>query len=151
MTLFPIETDQYDHWLIREVLYNCVAHQNFELGGRIYVNELEDKLLFLNEGSFIPGKIEKVLEDYYSPPYYRNPFLVEAMVNLNLIDTVTSGIKEIYRILKRRFFPLPDYDFTEANRVKVTIYGKIIDENYSRLLFQDEAIDMETVFLLDKV
>ena len=151
MTLFPIETDQYDHWLIREVLHNCIAHQNYALGGRIYINELEDKLLFTNEGSFIPGNVETVLKNYYSPPYYRNPFLVEAMVNLNLIDTVTSGIKEIYRILKKRFFPLPDYDLSESNRVKVTIYGKIIDENYTKLLYRDDAVDMETVFLLDKV
>ncbi|MDO8548826.1 MAG: ATP-binding protein, partial [Ignavibacteria bacterium] len=151
LTLFPIETDQYDNWLVREVLHNCIAHQNYELGGRIYVNELDDKLLFTNEGSFIPGSVENVLKDYYSPPYYRNPFLVEAMVNLNLIDTVTSGIKEIYRILKKRFFPLPDYDLSESSRVKVTIYGKILDENYTKLLYQDEALDMDTIFLLDKV
>ncbi len=36
MTLLPIETVQYDHWLIREVLHNCIAHQNFECGRRNY-------------------------------------------------------------------------------------------------------------------
>jgi ATP-dependent DNA helicase RecG len=54
-------------------------------------------------------------------------------------------------VVKKRFFPLPDYDFSEVNRVKVTIYGKIIDENYTKLFFHDEAVDMKTVFLLDKV
>lgn len=151
LSLFPIETDQYDHWLIREVLHNCIAHQNYNLGNRIYVNELDDKLLFTNEGNFIPGDVETVLKPSYSPPSYRNPFLAKAMVSLNLIDTVTSGIKEIYRILKGRYFPLPDYDLGENNRVKVTIYGKILDENYTKLLYHDEALDMDTVFLLDKV
>ena len=68
------------------------------------------------------------------------------MVSLNLIDTVTSGIKEVYRILKDRYFPLPDYDLSESNRVKVTIYGKIINKNHTKLLYNDDAIDMETVF-----
>ena len=36
MTLFPFETQQYDTWLLRELLNNCIAHTNFQLGGRIY-------------------------------------------------------------------------------------------------------------------
>lgn len=48
MTLFPFETQQYDTWLLRELLNNCIAHTNFQLGGRIYVNEFEDKIIITN-------------------------------------------------------------------------------------------------------
>lgn len=113
--------------------------------------EFKDKLIITNEGSFIPGKVENVLKDGYSSPYYRNPFLANAMVNLNMIDTIGSEIRRVYDIQKDKYFPMPDYDLSENNRVKVTLYGKIIDENYSKLLFEKNNLDINEVVLLDKV
>lgn len=113
--------------------------------------EFKDKLLITNEGNFIPENIENVLKDGFSSPYYRNQFLANAMVNLNMIDIVGSGIKRVYNIQKEKFFPMPDYDLSETNRVKVTLYGKILDENYSRLLFEKTSLNIEDVMLLDRV
>ena len=62
----------------------------------------------------------------------KNQFLANAMVDLNMIDTVGSGIRRVYDIQKKKFFPMPDYDLSEDNRVKVILYGKIIDEKYSK-------------------
>ncbi|MCI8940513.1 MAG: hypothetical protein HFH12_11085 [Dorea sp.] len=98
MTLFPIETEQYDSWLMRELLNNCIAHTNYQLGGWIYVNEFEDKLKFTNPGDFIPQKIENVLEASYSPPFYRNQLLAESMAAFHMIDTATLGIRRAYNI-----------------------------------------------------
>lgn len=53
-TLFPIEITQYDPWVIREALHNCIAHQDYELRGRIVIIENPDDLIFTNVGSFIP-------------------------------------------------------------------------------------------------
>ncbi len=44
MTLFPMETEQYNSWMMRELLNNSIAHSNYQLGGRIYVSEFEDKI-----------------------------------------------------------------------------------------------------------
>ena len=33
----------------------------------------------------------------------------------------------------------------------MTVYGKILDKNYTQLLYSNEDLDMRTVFLLDKV
>jgi ATP-dependent DNA helicase RecG len=151
MSLFPLEVDQYDAELIREVLHNCIAHQNYFIQGRIYVHEYEDKLIFTNEGEFIPGSIENPLRDGYQPPYYRNNHLANAMVNLKMIDTIGMGIKKIFTIQKNKFFPLPDYDLSEQHRVKVTIYGKILDQNYTKLLYNETTLNIETVFMLDRV
>lgn len=151
MSLFPNEVDQYDPYIIREILHNCIAHQDYFLKGRINIIEFEDKLMFINEGSFIPGRIEDLLEEGYVPPYYRNGFLANAMVNLNMIDTVGSGIKRVFAIQREKYFPLPDYDLNEKDRVKVTVYGKIIDENYTKQLFRNTDLDIDTVLLLDKV
>lgn len=150
-SLFPQEVDQYDNYILRELINNCIVHQNYYLRGTINVMEFKDKLIITNEGNFIPQKIENVIKDGFSSPYYRNPFLAAAMVSFNMIDTVGSGIRRIYNIQKEKFFPMPDYDLSEKNRVKVTLYGKIIDENYSKILFEKTNLDIEKVMLLDRV
>ena len=66
--------------------------------------EYKDKLIITNEGNFIPETIENVLKDGFSSPYYRNQFLANAMVNLNMIDTVGSGIRRVYDIKKKSSF-----------------------------------------------
>ncbi len=150
-TLFPNEVDQYDNYILRELINNCVVHQDYKLHGNINVMEFKDKLIITNEGNFIPETIENVLKDGFSSPYYRNQFLANAMVNLNMIDTVGSGIKRVYDIQKRKFFPMPDYDLSKDNHVKVTLYGKIIDEKYSKILFEKTNLDIDKVMLLDRV
>ena len=150
-TLFPNEVDQYDNYILRELINNCVVHQNYKLHGNINVMEFKDKLIITNEGNFIPETVENVLKDGFSSPYYRNQFLANAMVNLNMIDTVGSGIRRIYNIQKEKYFPMPDYDLSENNRVKVTLYGKIIDEKYSKILFEKTNLGIDKVMLLDRV
>ena len=150
-SLFPIEIYQYDSFTIHELINNCIVHQNYSLSRMINVIEFKDKLMFINEGNFIPENINKVLENGFSSPFYRNPFLVQAMVNLNMIDTAGSGIKRIYRIQRDKYFPMPDYDFSEKNRVKVTLYGTIIDEKYSKLLFEQKKLSLNDIVLLDRV
>ena len=150
-TLFPDEVNQYEPELIKEIINNCIAHQDYRMRGKINVEEFEDKLVFINEGAFIPETIETALEPGYKPPYYRNVFLCNAMVNLYMIDTNSMGIPMMYQIQRDKCFPLPTYDLSIANRVRVTVYGKILDKNYTQLLHADTELNMRMVFLLDKV
>ena len=151
LSLFPKETQQYDTWLLRELLNNCIAHSNYQLGGRIYVNECEDSINIVNPGDFLPQSIEAVLQTTYNPPFYRNQLLADAMVKFHMIDTATSGIKKVYRIQKEKYFPMPDYDFSTSNQVSVTVYGKTLNEHYTYILFDNPNLDLETVYLLDQV
>ena len=151
MTLFPMETGQYDSWLMRELLNNCIAHSNYQLGGRIYVNEFEDKLKFTNPGDFIPQKIENVLEASYSPPFYRNQLLAESMAAFHMIDTATLGIRRAYNIQKAKYFPMPEYNVSSGIQVEVTIYGKILNDSYMHILYDHQDLDLQTVFLLDRI
>ncbi len=103
-------------------------------------------LKFTNPGPFLPGKIEKVLDPGYNPPFYRNQLLAETMVKLNMIDSQSIGIRRVFRIQRDRYFPLPDYDLSNRQQVKVCVYGKVLDENYSQILFANPDFDLETVF-----
>lgn len=150
-TLFPHEVTQYDPWVIRETLHNCIAHQDYWQGGRINVVERPDSLLFTNRGSFIPGTVEQMIRNDAPPEIYRNPFLAQAMVNLNMIDTIGSGIRRMFLKQRARSFPLPDYDLGDPQRVAVRLTGQILDENYTRLLLSATDLELGDVMALDRV
>lgn len=150
-SLFPEEVDSYEPFIIREALNNCIAHQDYTMGGKINLVEFEDrKLVFSNKGSFIPKTIENVLKSDAPEEKYRNRFLAQAMINLNLIDTIGSGIKKMFLAQKNKFFPLPEYVF-ENETVKVTIEGKILDINYASKLASMPELSLDEIILLDKV
>lgn len=150
-TLFPVELTQYDPWVIREALHNCIAHQDYGLRGRVQVVETPDALLLTNVGGFLPGRVETVIEQDAPLEIYRNPFLAEAMVNLNMIDTQGGGIKRMFMKQRERFFPMPDYDLSQPERVMVTLRGRILDERYTRVLMSQSGLDLGLIMLLDKV
>jgi len=150
-TLFPQEITQYDPWVIREALHNAVAHQDYRQHGRIVVVEFPDRMLLINVGNFLPGDVETVIRQDAPQALYRNPFLADAMVELNLIDTQGGGIKRMFETQRRRSFPLPDYDLTEPSRVGVSISGRILDERYTRLLMERTDLDLGQVILLDRL
>lgn len=150
-SLFPTEVKMYDAFVIREALHNSIAHQDYSMQGRITVIEKPDELIFSNLGSFLPKSVATVIEQDAPQEYYRNTFLTDAMVNLNMIDTIGSGIKRMFLKQKERFFPLPDFDLSDPQKVVVKIAGRIWDENYTKLLMSKTDLDLKTVVLLDRV
>lgn len=150
-TLFPEEVDQYEPYVIREAINNCIAHQDYRLGGYINVVENEDGYItFSNLGSFIPGNIERVIQEDAPEEYYRNPFLVSAMFNLKMVDTIGSGIKRMFNFQRQRFFPMPEYQLS-GNKVTVKIIGKVLDVDYARVLAQIPTLSLDEIMMLDKV
>lgn len=149
-SLFPEEVDKYEPYVIREALNNCIAHQDYSKHAKITVVEKPDSLIFANDGYFIPKTIEAVIDTDTPPRYYRNRFLADAMVNLNMIDTVGSGIRRMFRYQRDRFFPLPTYDLSNE-QVKVEIFGKVLDVNYARILAENTELSLEDIILLDNV
>ncbi len=70
--LFPVEISQYDAWVIRESLHNCIAHQDYQSNGRVTAVEEPESLLFTNLGYFLPGSVEEVIRKDAPPEFYRN-------------------------------------------------------------------------------
>ena len=81
---------------------------------------------------------------------YRNRFLVEAMRNLNMIETEGGGIRKMFLKQSVRFFPLPEYDLSDG-KVKLTIEGKVKDENFAKILSANPDLSLNDIMLLDKV
>ncbi len=150
-SLFPEEVDQYDPYSIKEALSNCIAHQDYTLGGRISITENDDGyLIFANCGNFLPGSIENVINNDGPPAYYRNKFLADAMVALNMIDTIGSGIRRMFDLQRAKFFPMPDFDLT-GGMVKATLTGKVLDPEYALALAKNPTLSLMDIIMLDKL
>lgn len=151
-TLFPDTMKQYEDYSIREALHNCIAHQDYTLGGRITLVENEGFLYYSNRGSFIPGSVEKVLSDKGPQKDYRNTCLSHGMVHFNMIDTVGRGIPKLFKEQRRRFFPMPEYEIDDNTKtVSVTIYGIASDDAYTDLLKSDSTLSLMECLWLDAV
>ncbi len=149
--IFPDERKRYEPFNIRELLNNAIAHQDYSKGARINVVEYEDDhLIFTNYGQFIPMSVESVVMSDAPEELYRNPFLVEAMRNLNLIDTQGGGIRKIFNFQRERLFPMPDYDLT-GGKVKATLTGRVLNEDYARILGSYPQLSMWDIIILDRV
>lgn len=150
LELVPDELETYDPFTIREALNNAIAHQDYSYHGMINVIEHEDRLIFSNVGGFIPDNIHNVLQNDAPEERYRNPFLVGAMVELKMVDTIGSGIRRMFNLQKQRFFPMPDYDFSD-NKVKLTIVSKVLDMDYAALLAKDHSLNLMEMELLSRI
>ncbi|KXS37690.1 MAG: putative transcriptional regulator [Halomonadaceae bacterium T82-2] len=149
--LLPIEVSKYDQKIVLEALHNCIAHQDYSRNARVVVVEQSDRLVFDNEGSFFEGEPGDYLEGHRVPKRYRNPFLTQAMAELNMIDTMGYGIHDMYSRQARRYLPLPDYDLSEPGAVRLGIYGGVVDSAYSRLLIQKTDLSLVDVLALDRI
>ncbi|MCK9314743.1 MAG: putative DNA binding domain-containing protein [Verrucomicrobia bacterium] len=149
--LLPVEVSKYDQHIVLEALHNCIAHQDYTRNGRIVVTETVDRLIFENEGSFFEGRPDDYVTGEKTPRRYRNPFLTQAMTELNMIDTMGYGIYSIHVMQARRYFPMPDYDLTTPNAVRMTVYGGVVDPAYSRMLMQKTDLPLDEILALDRV
>lgn len=151
-TLFPDTMKQYDDYTIREALHNCIAHQDYTLQQRINFVENPTYLYYSNAGSFIPGTLENALTNEEPQAYFRNECLCRAMVDFNMIDTVSRGIKKMFNEQWRRHFPMPDYEIDAKNRkVSVRIYGNEINKRYTNLLKTNNSLTLWDCISLDAV
>lgn len=149
--LLAHEVAKYDQKVVLEALHNCIAHQDYARNARIIVTERPDRLILVNEGQFFEGEPDDYVLRDRVPRRYRNPFLTQAMTELNMIDHMGYGIQDIYRRQRQRFFPLPDYDLTEPETVRLTIHGRVVDPAYSQLLMQQTGLPLVDVLALDRV
>lgn len=149
--LIQREVEKYDQSSVLEAIHNCIAHQDYSKYSRISVIEYPDKLEFTSVGSFFEGDPDDYALEGHVPRHYRNPSLVHAMTQLNMIDHLGYGIERMNRSQASRYLPLPDYDLNNPGEVKLTIYGRVVDEGYTKLLMQNSSLPFEDVLALDRV
>lgn len=149
--LIQREIEKYDQKTVLEALHNCIAHQDYRQYGRIVVTEYPDRLEFISQGGFVEGNPDDFALRGHLPRKYRNPLMVQAMTELNMIDHLGYGIERMNRSQAGRYLPLPDYDLSDPNEVRLTIYGSVVDESYTRMLMTKSNLPFEDILALDRV
>ena len=151
-TLFPDIVKQYDEYSIREILHNAIAHQDYTMQERVTIVETPNSVIFSNGGYFLPGSVRNAIEQTGPQKYYRNYALCQGMVSFNMIDTIGRGIRKVFTEQQKRYFPMPDYQIDQAKKeVSVKIYGKLINEQYYRLLKANPDLSLYDCIALDMV
>lgn len=147
--IFPKEVLRYDEYTLREAINNAVAHADYMKDETIDVLEYEnDRVIICNAGEFLPGTLAKVLTSTKPCSQYRNACLAGAMVELDLIDKVGSGIRTMFHKQIERLFPVPEYVLTEGH-VQVTIQGKVLDYAFAFNLLSHHLQPAEISLLYD--
>ena len=134
--IFPENMKRYDMFTLREPINNAIGHQDYGMSTRY--------------GQFIPKSVEDVVERDCPDSRYRNPFLMEAMCNVGMADTEGGGIKKLFIEQKKRFFPMPIYTLSDQ-KVRCEIQGKVLDENFARILVNNTELSLPEIILLDKI
>lgn len=149
--IFPENMMRYDVFTLREPICNAIGHQDYGMGARIELLEYEDeKLVIQNYGQFIPNSVEDVVEKDCPDSRYRNPFLMEVMCNIGMAETEGGGIRKLFVQQKKRFFPMPIYDLS-GQKVRCEIQGKVLDENFAKILVNNPDLSLPEIIMLDKV
>ncbi len=150
--LIPKEMLKYDQRIVLEALHNCIAHQDYGRNERVLVIERPDELIFQSAGGFYDGSSEDYLLRHKTPSRYRNRFLAQAMVQLRMVDTMGFGIREVmFKGQAESYRPLPFYEKEGPDHVVLHLPGRIIDENYSRLLLANPDLKLADIIALDRI
>ena len=72
------------------------------------------------------------------------------MVELYMVDTIGSGIKRMFNLQRQRLFPMPDYDLSD-NKVKVTIVGRVLNNEDAMLLSKDRTLSLTEIEMLNRI
>ena len=140
-TLFPDIEKQYDDYSIRELLHNCIAHEDYSMQERIILIEEPGMLTFSNGGFFLPGTLQNALENGGPQKYYRNYCLCQGMVSFNMIDTIGHGIEKIFSEQKRRKCYPPEYTIdNEAKEVSVKVYARDYTDAKSSFMTSEKDV-----------
>lgn len=150
-SLIPAEVWKYDTRSILEGLHNCILHQDYSLDERIIVTETNEKLVFENAGNFYYKDYTQYIEGKKRPSKYRNRALMNAMVNIKMVDTLGYGIHNLFLRQRERFLPMPDYEGSSETRVVLNMPGVVIDEDYSFLLIENASVSLTDAYLLDRL
>ncbi len=144
------ETKKYDPKVLRELILNGIIHHNYHLSGAFVITEFPDYLIFANKGTFGSFDIQNIFDDSSVLPIYQNSLLANAMCKLNMVDLIGGGIRRVLNIQRSKNFPLPDFD-SDFYEVKVKLYGKVLNKNYTEKLVEQKGLTLKEVYYLDQV
>ena len=129
--LFVFDIPTFNERVVREALLNAVSHRNYQLTGSVFVRQYRDRLVIDSPGGFpLDVTLENIL-DRHSP---RNRRIAEILSRCGLVERSGQGMNLIYELSIKEAKALPDFTGTDANLVRITLNGLVLDRDMLSLL-----------------
>ncbi len=112
--LFRKKVPFYDAVIIRELLVNAIAHKSYLISNDITIKVFTDSMTISNPGS-LPLGVTK--NNILHKKQRRNPYLIDVLHDLGLMESEGSGYDKIYEILGRdsKAYPVVETDFDSTS------------------------------------
>lgn len=133
-------------WL--EAVVNAVAHRSYNLKNQtIFVKIFDDKFIVESPGGFVPPTTGETVYDAHNP---RNPFLMEAMMHLELTFCAHEGTRRMKRAMEEASLPAPNFKQIEghAHQVHVLLENNIdtrrsyTENQFNKIISEAEFLDL---------
>ena len=140
---------------LRECVANAIAHQDYSVQGRIIILEsIHKQIVIQNSGASLYSKEEfnKIRQGVMTPDKYRNPFLVNCMREIGLVESQGSGhLKMLSYNTTEVYLPLPEIDWSNQEKFILTIYGASLDQKFAEILQKRTDLEPQEILLLDQI
>jgi len=131
-------------WL--EAVANAVAHRSYNLKTQnIFVKIFDDKFVVESPGGFVPPTTSYTVYNAHNP---RNPFLMEAMMHLELTFCAFEGTRRMRAAMERASLPAPRFVQIEdhSHQVHVILENNIdsrrsyVENRFNRVITEEEFL-----------
>lgn len=122
--IFVDDIPTFEERSIREALLNAISHRHYQYGGSVFVRQYPRKLIIESPGGFLPDVTVENILDRQSP---RNRRLADIFSKCGLVERSGQGMNLIFESSIKQSKPLPDFNGTDKDRVRLTLDGAIQD------------------------
>lgn len=149
--MFRLPIPDYSPMGFREAVTNALIHRDYSRLGSVYIQWQPDHLLITNPGGFPAGvNPENIL---VHEPRPRNPRLAEVVLRIGIIEQTGRGVDRIYDGQIRFGRPLPDYSRSDADSVRLVLYGGKGSLEFAAFVFEQnksgQALLLDELLILN--
>ena len=152
--LFRFPVSRVDADAFREAVNNALVHRDYAKLGPVRICWESDRLTISNPGGFVEGvSLNNLLT---TEPRPRNPALADAFKRLGLVERTGRGVDIIYSGMLRFGRPVPDYNESLPDLIKVALSTEAPDLDFLRIILREEErqqgeLPVETLLVLNQL
>jgi len=140
--------------VIREVIFNAVAHRDYRVHGQsIFIKASPEEFFIESPGGLIPGI---TVENILYRKAWRNRCIAEVFEKTHLVERSGQGMDDVFEITIREGKGMPDLSKTDNYAVRVKIPAQLKDKQF--VLFLEKIankkqiiLSFEEIFELEKI
>ncbi len=132
--------------VVREALLNAISHRDYRSAGSIFLKQWPHGLTVMSPGGLPPGITVDNIVVQQMP---RNRLIADTLQTIGLVERSGQGMDKMVRRSISDGKQPPDFTFTDAHNVVVTLHGEVKDSRFIRYLEKIGAEKLKRFHPLD--